>query len=138
MKNKPRLTVILMIFLFVLITLGLNEIGSFSIVIFILCLAVYLSFCMILYAKIKADENLKNYIKVSNYLNHAYVEVVPIHPKLIAIKYNFNRKDTIKAYARVSMGNMICVKLVTQSQTFQISTNDCTWFVCNFNKKDPE
>lgn len=127
-----------MAFSFVIIAWVLNKAESFSAITFMLYSAIYLLFCMILYTRIKEDENIKNYLKVSVYLNHAYTEVVPLHPKLLAIKYNFNRKETIKAYARVPMGNMVCIKLVTKSQTLHISTSDWTWFVCNFAEKEPK
>lgn len=138
MKNKSKLAIFLMVLVFFLIIWVANKIDKISASTFILYLLVYLLFCIVIYMKIRSYENFKNYLMVSSYLCNSYVEVIPVRPKLLAIKYGFNRKEPIKAYARLILNETIHISLITSNKEYKISTNNWTWFYRNFAEKEPE
>lgn len=138
MKNKPRLILTFIIITFIALGWILYRYTNTSISALVLYALTYWLLCSIAYKRFHTYENIKNYSKASSILTESYTEVNVLHPHLLAIRYNMMFDGNIIAYAKITMGDVLNVKLVSLNQTYKIITNDWIWFNCNFTKKEPQ
>lgn len=138
MRNKPRLFLIAILVTYFGLALAYLMFHFLPWPIFILVFVVYLILSTLAYTEFYSSENEKNFAKALQFLNQNYSEVIPIHPKRLALKYHMLPAKDIKVYAKVCYWCMLNVKIVSAKGAYKISCYDWNWFFANFKEKESD
>lgn len=136
MRDIPKLFLFVLCLTYLALFIFFYKFSLFFNFIALLLLIVYIMLTLITYNKFTKRYNQICNDKAQAFIFYDYSEVTPIHPQLLRIKYKISHSESIKVYAKCSLGYILNLKIVTAKKVYIVKTSDWIWFYANFKEKE--